>query len=169
MLEKQEEEADAADANGSYPTSLRSRLSFSELAELSVEDRFAELRDTEADYVADLKTMVVVYGRPAQKLQFLSKEERESIFCNTEQILLCNEALLEARSREVWVRNFHSTDLHRSMHRRGTQRLSTRCIASAKSSWQSSRPSTTPTPTATTRWLVPNEEHGRLQSARHVL
>ena len=122
----------------------------------------------------------------AQRLQIspatlkLSKQSREQVPTlnkmkqqlhrfQTQFAQMTNEALLEARSREVWARNFHSTDLHRSMHRRGTQRLSTRCIASAKSSWQSSRPSTTPTPTATTRWLVPNEEHGRLQSARHVL
>ena len=65
-------------------------------ASSNAERSFDELVRTEASYVADLRTMVSVYARPATKLAFLSRENREAIFCNTEQLLVCNEALLEA-------------------------------------------------------------------------
>ena len=72
--------------------------SFSEAERGAVADLFAELVNTEAAYVADLKTMVTVYSRPAQKLVLglLSPEDNAKIFSNVEQLLMCNDALLTA-------------------------------------------------------------------------
>ena len=114
----QERLDDESDPNGSDTCmgsmpSLSSPLSRMSFSDLSAADRFAELRDTEAAYVSDLRTMVSVYARPAQKLAILSREEREAIFCNTEQLLMCNEALLDALRKEgepeeVWAAAFLS-------------------------------------------------------------
>eukprot|EP00966_Prymnesium_polylepis_P132455 3062234-Prymnesium_polylepis.1 len=40
--------------------------------------------------------MASVYARPAEKLAFIKREERDAIFSNIEAITQCNEALLQA-------------------------------------------------------------------------
>ena len=78
-----------------------------------VEDLFAELLHTEKSYVADLRTMVSVYARPAQKLSILTAEDRQAIFGNAEQLLSVAEALLDelrkaGRPEDVVAQSFIS-------------------------------------------------------------
>jgi hypothetical protein len=75
---------------------------------------FSELLHTEAEYVADLRTMCRVYARPAQKLSILSSAEKNAIFSNTEQLLMTAEALLDELKKEgpmeaVWADAFLKT------------------------------------------------------------
>ena len=82
--------SNSASSMGSSSTGASSmRASFA----LFGEDCFAELVRTEAEYIADLKTMLTVYARPAHKLQILSSDEKAAIFGNTEQLLVMAEAL----------------------------------------------------------------------------
>ena len=60
----------------------------------------AELRATEALYLQDLTTMVTIYVKPALKFEVLSKEDRQQIFSNLEELMGCNKALLEALSQD---------------------------------------------------------------------
>ena len=111
---------DAATINSSSSSSFNSesmrasRSSYGDAGSGSAERLFQELVQTEAEYVADLRTMLSVYARPAQKLSILMKEEKEAIFCNTEQLLLCAEALHDELRKPgeleyVWANAFLTT------------------------------------------------------------
>ncbi|KAL1505124.1 hypothetical protein AB1Y20_008883 [Prymnesium parvum] len=64
-----------------------------------VENLCEEVRLTEATYVEDLRAVLLVYVRPARKLDILSLKEKEEIFSNLEELLVPAEALLERLSR----------------------------------------------------------------------
>ena len=53
-----------------------------------------ELRESEATYVGDLQYVVASFMRPAKAI--LGAEEFTALFSNLEELLKCNEALLEA-------------------------------------------------------------------------
>ena len=44
--------------------------------------------------------MLMIYAKPAEKLQVLSREDRMQIFSNLEELLGCNKALLDGLSVE---------------------------------------------------------------------
>ena len=64
------------------------------VAEITVEAKCAELVVTEGTYVEDMKLMLSAYVRPARIL-CLSNEDKRTIFSNIENLLMCNQALLE--------------------------------------------------------------------------
>ena len=105
--------------------SLAMRQSFSELSQGSLEEltaevlssadlaanKFHELIHTEEAYVAGARWRWS--SRPAEKLAFLRREERDAIFSNVEALLQCNEALLEMLQKDgdpvaVWANAFLS-------------------------------------------------------------
>ena len=55
-----------------------------------------EICQSEAAYVADLRTLVEVYSTPLRNERILNEAYLRRIFLNTEELLGTNEALLEA-------------------------------------------------------------------------
>lgn len=69
-------------------------------ASTEVEHLCREVKLTEARYVEDLRAVVLVYLRPARKLDILSHKEMEAISSNIEELLVTAEALLQRLQRE---------------------------------------------------------------------